>query len=315
MKSKSGRGRTQARRGMGALGWVCVSQSSTTRSLNQQSWRCSRFAMRVIVLGDMYNAGSRDRHLREPNSMLCTVLSSHGSEIDEDFNTVGKERKDASSTSSSSWHAWPVDLGQRPFLSKHSLTQTSAVGCIIGFIFGATNIIRYGPGPNGMLRTLGQYMLGSAATFGSEMGKTCQPATETLADSSQLLHVHRHDHKNRQLRHHRRSISKSTSTEWEAGDHAARKEEVVDGQNIMIDDLREGCGRAVRSGFGSDILGSNAQLLPSEGISTAFKSPRLALYDTRYIPRTIKRRCHVVVGRRYHRAPAAAAASSLMGGR
>ena len=59
----------------------------------------------------------------------------------------------------------------------------SAVGLIIGFIFGtiqsrilhhltlltmpgATNIIRFGPGPNGMMRTLGQYMLGSAATFG-----------------------------------------------------------------------------------------------------------------------------------------------------
>lgn len=57
-----------------------------------------------------------------------------------------------------------------------------AVGLIIGFIFGAhhsftyhatsltstgfTNIVRYGPGPNGMLRTLGQYMMGSAATFG-----------------------------------------------------------------------------------------------------------------------------------------------------
>ncbi|KAG9981536.1 hypothetical protein KCU78_g21473, partial [Aureobasidium melanogenum] len=40
------------------------------------------------------------------------------------------------------------------------------VGLIIGFIFGATNIIRFGPGPNGMLRTLGQYMAGSAATFG-----------------------------------------------------------------------------------------------------------------------------------------------------
>ncbi|PNS19661.1 Protein MGR2 [Sphaceloma murrayae] len=42
----------------------------------------------------------------------------------------------------------------------------STVGLILGFIFGATNIIRFGPGPNGMLRTLGQYMVGSAATFG-----------------------------------------------------------------------------------------------------------------------------------------------------
>jgi hypothetical protein len=45
----------------------------------------------------------------------------------------------------------------------------AAVGLIIGFIFGATNIIRYGPGSHGMLRTLGQYMLGSAATFGYVM--------------------------------------------------------------------------------------------------------------------------------------------------
>jgi hypothetical protein len=62
------------------------------------------------------------------------------------------------------------------------LTVFTAVGLIIGFIFGGTNsphspsgltgagftnIIRFGPGPNGMLRTLGQYMVGSAATFGS----------------------------------------------------------------------------------------------------------------------------------------------------
>ncbi|WPH01766.1 Hypothetical protein R9X50_00461800 [Acrodontium crateriforme] len=50
--------------------------------------------------------------------------------------------------------------------AKMGAMMGGTVGTIIGFIFGATNIIRYGPGPNGMLRTLGQYMLGSAATFG-----------------------------------------------------------------------------------------------------------------------------------------------------
>ncbi|KAF2769040.1 hypothetical protein EJ03DRAFT_293805 [Teratosphaeria nubilosa] len=49
---------------------------------------------------------------------------------------------------------------------KMGAMMGSSVGLIIGFIFGATNIIRFGPGPNGMMRTLGQYMLGSAATFG-----------------------------------------------------------------------------------------------------------------------------------------------------
>ena len=31
---------------------------------------------------------------------------------------------------------------------------------------GGVNILRFGAGPNGPLRTLGQYMLGSGATFG-----------------------------------------------------------------------------------------------------------------------------------------------------
>ncbi|EPE08382.1 mitochondrial genome maintenance protein [Ophiostoma piceae UAMH 11346] len=43
---------------------------------------------------------------------------------------------------------------------------TAAVGMILGFIYGTTNIFRYGAGTNGIMRTLGQYMAASGATFG-----------------------------------------------------------------------------------------------------------------------------------------------------
>lgn len=46
------------------------------------------------------------------------------------------------------------------------LIYSAAVGAIMGFIFGSVNIMRYGAGPNGVMRSLGQYMLGSGATFG-----------------------------------------------------------------------------------------------------------------------------------------------------
>ncbi|TIA87831.1 hypothetical protein E3P99_02957 [Wallemia hederae] len=42
----------------------------------------------------------------------------------------------------------------------------STVGLTIGFIFGGFSIIRAGPGPRGVMGTLSQYMLSSAATFG-----------------------------------------------------------------------------------------------------------------------------------------------------
>ncbi|KAK4457916.1 reactive mitochondrial oxygen species modulator 1-domain-containing protein [Cladorrhinum samala] len=49
---------------------------------------------------------------------------------------------------------------------KMGMMMGGTVGCIIGFIFGTVNIFRYGAGPNGIMRTLGQYMVGSGATFG-----------------------------------------------------------------------------------------------------------------------------------------------------
>ena len=39
---------------------------------------------------------------------------------------------------------------------------------LLNLSIGGFNIIRYGAGPNGPMRTLGQYMLGSGATFGYE---------------------------------------------------------------------------------------------------------------------------------------------------
>ncbi|PWN41412.1 hypothetical protein IE81DRAFT_291861 [Ceraceosorus guamensis] len=42
----------------------------------------------------------------------------------------------------------------------------TGVGLCIGFIGGAFQILRAGPGPRGTLATLGQFMGTSAATFG-----------------------------------------------------------------------------------------------------------------------------------------------------
>ncbi|KAH7013649.1 reactive mitochondrial oxygen species modulator 1-domain-containing protein [Ilyonectria destructans] len=49
---------------------------------------------------------------------------------------------------------------------KMGAMMGGTVGVIMGFVFGTVNIFRYGAGPNGIMRTLGQYMLGSGATFG-----------------------------------------------------------------------------------------------------------------------------------------------------
>ncbi|PCH33269.1 hypothetical protein WOLCODRAFT_63062 [Wolfiporia cocos MD-104 SS10] len=48
---------------------------------------------------------------------------------------------------------------------KMGAAMGAGVGLTIGFIFGGYSILRGGAGPRGVLPTLSQYMLSSAATF------------------------------------------------------------------------------------------------------------------------------------------------------
>ncbi|RMJ27408.1 hypothetical protein PHISP_01724 [Aspergillus sp. HF37] len=49
---------------------------------------------------------------------------------------------------------------------KMGALMGSTVGGIMGFILGGVTIFQYGAGPNGVMRTLGKYMLGSGGMFG-----------------------------------------------------------------------------------------------------------------------------------------------------
>ncbi|MCJ1443840.1 MAG: subunit of TIM23 translocase complex [Stictis urceolatum] len=62
-----------------------------------------------------------------------------------------------------------------------------SVGMIMGFIYGTYHVMRFGGGINGPMRTLGQYMLGSATTFGFFMSIGSVIRTEghsTLAEEA-----------------------------------------------------------------------------------------------------------------------------------
>lgn len=65
---------------------------------------------------------------------------------------------------------------------KMGAIMGSCVGLCVGVLFGGFTILKNGPGSNGSLKTLGQYIMGSVGTFGLFMsiGSVIRSETKNL---------------------------------------------------------------------------------------------------------------------------------------